>query len=384
MRRISTFAAVAFLALASVAHAEDIDFWNFRGQMPRETKVNGLTNVETIDEGLRVQTTTDGLLVWPALTAPAEVLSIRARVNRPLDVSFVWQPTTAEQGLYQIPFTLQNGKTDVILSDYASWDPQAEAIGIAFKAGSEVVIEEMEFRHWTPMERLIEGWKSFWTFDEFRAYSINFLWGPLVTGNSPARMMMFENLPPFAWSITRYFYGALIITGIIALIIGFIFKRRALGLGIFATVFVCLWLLFDVRMGAEILSYVKDDISTYVTKEGGEQTLRTHGNMYAVLNDMLPSIREEEKFMLMFVGGSPFYPNLRYMAYPSVAVLDGQDRTGVKLWAIFDRPDFSIDAQGRLVRTADPSIFPGGREVLTGTGKMVLDYGAGTFLFKEL
>jgi len=385
VRRIHTFVAIALLTIATTAHAEDIDFWNFRNQIPRETKVNNLTQAKTIPEGLHVKTDTDGFLVWPALNGPAEVLTIRARVGKPTTAYFLWQPTTpGEEGMYQIPFTITEAETNVMLSDYTFWDPSTTAIGMRFTPGSEVIIEDMTFRHWTPMEKMIESWKSFWTFDDFRAYSINFLWGPLVTGNGPAREALFDNLPPLGWSATRIFYGIFVVTGVIALFIGFILKKRSLGLGVFMTVFIFLWALFDVRMGLEILSYVYDDFTTYVTKEGEDQILRTHGNTYAVINDMLPVISKEEKFVLMTRSGAPSYPNIRYMAYPSIAVLDGQDRTGVKLWVIFDRPDFTVDDRGRLVRAADPAVFPGGKEILTGTGRIVLDYNSGTFLYREL
>ena len=52
---------------------------------------------------------------------------------------------------------------DVVLSDYTTWDWRTDAFGIMFPPGTELILEEMNFRHWTPMERLIGGWKSFWT-----------------------------------------------------------------------------------------------------------------------------------------------------------------------------------------------------------------------------
>jgi hypothetical protein len=377
-------AALFLVLFASVAHGEDIQLWNFRGTMPIQTSIGGLTKAETTPEGLLIQTDVEGFIMWAnqPIKTPTEVLTMRVKSPSQIGAFFMWtSPAGEEQFTFEIPFiipaTTEVPKdVNIIPSNFPTWDWRAEKVAIRFPAGANVLIEEATLRHWSTMEKFIEGWKSFWTYDTFRAYSINFLWGPLIATNAPARGVMFDTLPPFAWSATRIFYGLLLLAAVIGLVVRFLGKNAALGFGIFAAVFVGCWVIFDIRMGAEIIDYAFDDIDSYVKKEGNNQTLRSHGNLYAIINEALPVINQYDRYVLIYPAGSVYFANVRYMAYPSVPVREEDNAENVKLWAVFERRDILIDENNRLYKKVGT-----GTVVLSPPGKIVKQLAADVFLF---
>ena len=375
--------ASVLLAFACIAHAEDIDVWNFRGDMPKSAGANGLTDVHESPEGLVIRTDTDGYVAWPdhPLGAPAEVLTLTAKSAVPMQAVFMWQPVDGGEGLYQLPFVIpasENGASvDVVLSDYPMWDWRTDTVALRFPAGADVTLVEMDFRHWSPMEKFIEGWKSFWTFDDFRAYSINFLWGPLIAGNPVARANLYATLPPFAWSALRVMYAILAVVGVIAVAARVIARDRALALGIFAAAFAGCWLFFDLRMGLEIVSYAKDDWRSYVLQSPDDRRLRTHDNLYAIIDRILPTIQAYDRYALYSPVGSVIYPNLRYAAYPSVPVLNPSSSSGVQLNVIMGAQGMYVDELGRLARVT----ASGSGEVLSAPGHIVQQINENAFLF---
>lgn len=370
VRPLPLIAALLLAASVPFAAAEEIDFWNLRGRMPGNATSSNLTVSEVTEEGLFVRTDTEGLVAWPGhpLEGPAEAVTLRLRSSRAVTAKFAWVPTddSPEGTMFQVPFeipvTREARDVHVVLSDYDGWDWRTEAVGIVFPAGSELILEEVTFRHWTPTERLIEGWKSFWTFDDFKPHSINFLWGPLVAGSEPGREQLYANLPPLAWSATRLFYTALLLAAGAGLFLAYARGKRPLGLGVFTAVFCGLWLLFDARMGAEILSYAADDVRTYVRADGDEKVLRTHGPFYAAMEQLLPDIMKHGRYALHAPPGTIAFPNIRYRAYPSVPVLPDQNLTGVQLHVVFGDTNVTVDAAGRLMR---------GSEVLAASGSVI-------------
>lgn len=380
-------AVVLMFATVPMARAEEVDFWNFRGSMPKEARMSGLTTAEVTDEGLFVRTGTEGFISWPGqpLDGPADAITLRVRSVRPVTAHFVWQPTdgSGETGLYQIPIAIPYTETardvDVVLSTHSEWDWRTDLMGIVFPPGTELILEEMNVRHWTPMEKLIEGWKSFWTFDDFKPHSINFLWGPLIATNGPARAELYATLPPRSWSATRIFLGILFAAGTAGMFLAVVRRNRDLGLGIFAATFCALWLLFDLRMGAEIVSYAADDLRTYVFADEDERSLRSHGVIYTLFNQVLPEIKKHERYALFSPPGSVVYPNLRYLSYPSVAVLPGQDMTGLTLYVVFGDTGIALDDQSRLTRRAASGT---GTEILSPPGAITKRVHESIYLFE--
>lgn len=383
--RARIIAGFILCCVALVANAEEIDFWNFRGSMPKNALVNDLTRAEVTPEGILIQTQTEGYIGWSdqPLEGPVDVISLRIRSPRTIDAVFLWKPLDPTlEGMYQERFIIPASgdfasEIHISLGNLPNWDWRTQQIAFLFAPGTSIIIEEMNLHHWTPMEKLTEVWKSFWTFDTFEIYSINFLWGPLTTTNPVARAHLFDSLPPVALSALRIFYAILAASAVGGFIAGLYLRRKNMMLGAFAYAFIALWLLFDVRMGTEILLYAKRDINSFVMKEGTTQTLRSHGNLYAALQQALPIIRAHDRFALFEQAGSPYFNNIRYQSYPSVPVLENQPTDGIRLWAVFERRDMGVE-NARIWKKADT---PSGREYISGTGSIVWRFDDRTFLF---
>lgn len=373
-----------FFLLLQTASAEEVTPWSFVGQMPKEARVIQLSSAQITNEGLLISTQTDGYIVWGnrPIEGPTDVVTMRMRSRLPTKASLLWQPKGAVsdelvQAYVDIPASNAMQNIDIVVSGFPQWNWRTEQFAIALPAGSEVVIEELQFRHWPLHERTIERWKSFWTFDTFRPYSINFLWGPLLAGNAPQRATLYDSLPPSAPSVMRYFYVFLAIVIALCVLIGWKVGKREQAFGWFVAVFVALWLLFDLRMGAEILSYATHDLKTFTFAAPEERVLRNYLNVHSLILRMQPELQKHERFAMVTPHGEVYFPLLRYYGYPSVILPDPTTWSGATAWAVMDRGDIWIDDTGRLRQGIDPSTAT----ILTPPGHVALPLGPSTFLF---
>lgn len=371
---------VSSLFFFQTAHAEERTPWNFQGQMPERARAIQITNAQIIPQGLYIQTQTDGYLLWEhtPLKSPTDVITIRASAARPTKASLLWQPKNSDT-LVQFYFDIPAGETmhdiDVVLSTLHQWNWRTEKFGIAFPAGSEVLLQGVTFRYWPFYERMMEYWKGFWTFDAFRPYSINFLWGPLLSSNEPQRASMYNELPPPSPSATRVFYGVLIVIGGACLIAARAPWRRQMATGIMLTSIACVWLIFDIRMGSELFSYALHDINSYVLSP--EQTFRNYDNVHATILKMKPALAGHATVAMLAPEREVYFPVLRYYAYPTVIRADAETQSGSTAWAVLNRNDVWIDDQSRLRLGSDPA----NATILTPPGHIAVSVDPSTFLF---
>lgn len=374
----------AFMVSLQTAHAEEITLWSFKGNMPKEARVVQLTSAQITRSGLAINTQADGYVVWSGapLEGPIDVITVRARSGNSTNASILWRPDGAKadefvQLTFEIPESGVFEDTDVVVSGYPQWDWKTEQFALAFPAGSDVVIEEIQFRHWPFYERFGERWKSFWTFDTFRPYSINFLWGPLVAGNTPSRMQLYETLPPVAPSVMRYFYVFLGIVAAAALIASVKKPMREKAFGWFLAAFMLLWILFDIRMGAEILSYAVHDVQTYVLPPPAEKRLRNFQDIYARLDALLPALQDHTKIALLVPAREVYEPLTRYETYPRTVITDPAAMTGATAWIAFDRTDIWVDDAGNLRHGNDAATS----KIVAGPGHVAVKIDENNFLF---
>jgi hypothetical protein len=377
------------LAFASTAHAEDVLPWIFLNKkMPVEANISGLTSVKKGDEGIEVDTTVQGGIFWDGQPVPndADIITVYARASSNTEMLLVWRPTDkpGEEGMYQLSETIPASPifmpVHFIVSQYDGWDPKTEEIALAFPAGSKVTIREIQFRDSTFSERAIERMKSFFRFDDFRQYSINFLWGPVLAPSHVEQEILFERLPPIGWSAFRIVYALIALAAVIAIICG-LKKGKAVGMTIMIATVGGLWLLLDLRMGAEIISYAKDDLKTFVFERPDKKELRTHGTLYVMIEKMRPIISKYERYGLYVAPQTVSYANMRYAYYPSVPVPDGDIDDDLQLWAIVQRPDIRLNAERRLIVTSVNGSGATTATIISPPGKIVQTYEPGTFLF---
>jgi len=379
VRTLFSFIALFFLALAPVSHAEQTDVWDFRTDQHLPASVVGLTMAEKQPEGIHVQTSQNGFLIWNTpFVHPVDVLTLRLRSKKPVTIGLLWHPTENLDEQVQRDIDIPASETTHIMSlslhDWKSWNWKTAKIGIGLPMGTDIVLEEMIWRQYSFTEKMANAWASFWTFDEFRAYSINFLWGPLLGFDPVALEELYDHLPPTAWSVTRIFYALLGICALIGVVFSLFDRkngRHILLWSVFGTLGIC-WLLFDMRMGAELMSYAVTDYKTFVQPPDEDKMFRTHGNFYTLAERMMPLIARYDRYVVYTREQMPFYSNLRYLTYPSIALRPDQDTSGVKLWVMIDRGDIRVE-NNRLV--------DGNGTILSGTGTVIANYDTGSFLF---
>lgn len=366
------------------AHAEERTVWDFsQGTVPGRWTVRDFAEATMIEGGLHLKTgATEGLLWRTAnLTHPIDVVTIKVSSRSLTQAALLWHQRGDEEGiltklLFVFPASETPLEIDIVPGTIKSWDPETPEIGFEFPTGSDVLLQEVRLRRWSPAEKFVEAWKSFWTFDTYRPYSINFLWGPLLATSPPARALLFQHLPPRASSAVRLFYLALLLAGFIGAIALFSTKGNArvrrIVLRSTALLAIGLWLLFDLRMGAELLSYAANDVGTHVLPPPGKKTLRNYGRFYDVLAQARPSLTAVPRYGLIADEQTPYYQNLRYYTYPSLPVLPEANEPGLTLLFAVERPDLRI--------VGDRILKEDGKE-LARDGRLLLDFGSGTFLY---
>jgi hypothetical protein len=372
------------LLTASSAHAATTLDMDFRGKMPGQWEVQGFTTAETTAEGLRIRTEKDGYLLREvAFDSNADTVRLWVAAPQPMEGLLLWHLRgTGNDQFVRMPFLIQPSDTYVTLqllpSRYAEWKPgDIDAFGIALPAGAQITLGRIEVESRPMFERFAEAAKSAVTADEFRLYSINFLWGPLVVFNPTARAELYMQMPPYGWSVLRVVYALLAFAAIpivLAIMMRWDKRSRLRASAVFAIAFVALWVAFDVRMSAEIVSYAATDWQTYVTRPVPERQLRGHGSIYAVLEQALPILQEDARYAAIINMQDPYEGILRYYSYPTIPLWPGEDLTGVRTFFVYGQPGYRVDDRHRLVS-------PDGA-VLTASGSVVLEFDPTTFIFR--
>ncbi len=384
MRRLAVTLGLVLLLLPAISSAMQQSTWDFRaGGDAGEWDIQGFETPQQTENGILLKAGAEGgrLLRYTNLPHGIDAIRIVFSRSQPVEMMIVWHPRTApRERSVQLPLKLQGGNPEVAeinLQNYPDWDPGTDVMGFAFPSGSEVQLAGIELMSWSPLEKLRYGFQSFWTFDNFRVYSINFLWGPLLTFNPIGISQLYSTQPPFGWSGGRLFYAVLMLAIAWIGIRRFIFKEMDMRrhARTFAVVFLALWFFFDFRMGLETMSYAVDDVTSYVLPPPGKKVLRNYENFYDSAERSLPALREHPRFMFLGPSGTPFTQIVRYLAYPSTPLFESEDLSLAKVWFVFRRPDAIVDDQGRLAI--------GGR-IATPPGEILEKFDEHSFLFRIL
>lgn len=364
MRRLLVIVALLapHAALAATATAFD-----FTAPSYGRWEVQGWNGVRKTAQGIVVQTTQEGAMLT-TLPAPsgAHTLSVRASAAAPVEMLFVWEAADGS-GMVQLPVPLPRtaapAEQRVDLTKYPQWNPRALRIGIALPERASVTLEGLSLIRYSPTERAEAALRSLARFDTFQAFSINFLWGPLIAFTPDELARLYEGQPPSSWSAMRFLYA-----GMALCVAALRLLRKPLGAALGMTAVVA-WLLLDARMGAELLSYAARDWSTYLSKPAAERTLRDREHLYATVDAVLPALQGDPAYALV----SPWRITglVRYLTYPSLP-LDPAAAGDARLWLVFEDPTAAVDAEGRLTREG---------AALTAPGRVLQRFGEHTFLF---
>ncbi|TSC58819.1 MAG: hypothetical protein Greene041619_365 [Candidatus Peregrinibacteria bacterium Greene0416_19] len=361
VRRGSLF-PLLLLIVPAMTEAAEVTTWDFRNaQVPANFDAHGITATPGQD-GLRLQTTDREGAIFrdPQFGTPVDAVRLFFSHTMPLKAGLLWHQRGGADAFLQLPFPLAGGGPETIgidLSTVDNWDPLADRLGVALPAGSEVVLAGIEFISMGPLEKIAEAWRSFWTFDTELAYTINFLWGPLLTFNPVGRELLFTMQPTNGISANRVFYGLLALAAIL-LSFHYLWERRSgvrglasglpIQVGRFFIVFTIIWAVFDIRMGAEMLSYGVHDLRTFVLRPLGQKEFRNYQNFHDVLIRSLPLLRQD-RYAVLVPDRTPLANHVRYWTYPTQPLFPEEPMALARRWFVFRRPDIRVNDNGELV-----------------------------------
>lgn len=354
--------------------------WDFRGgTVPGRWDVMQTASVTPERTGIRITTAGDATLIRDSdVPFGFDTVEITYRSARASEAKLMGNGKGMEaKWMLQIPFEIAATETSVTAtigsSAHKEWDPRSERVGLAFPAGTDLIIERIVFVRHSPIEKLVEAVKSFWTLDDFTGTTINFLWGPQLAFTPASRSDMLNHLPPKSRSGMIAIYAVFALTTIVSLVRSLI--KTGVAKPSQRTVLItlaALWLLLDVRMGAELIGYARDDVRTYHSRPEGERTLRVRGTFNDFVESIAPLLQEDRAYAFLPRIERPYVHILRYMTYPSLPETAPAADADLRHWVVFERPDIGIDAEGRLVR---------GGTIISPPGSVTYMRESGTFLF---
>lgn len=309
----------------------------------------------------------DGIVERP-VTSAISIHDITAHLQVPdtTQMQFLWHSLDKEQGNFNIyPFTLRPGEVvaNIPAADLPEWDPRTDRIGFSLPEGGALYLEGLELTQYTAAERWSHSLRSFWTLNEFRAHSINFLWGPLLAKSETGIDELYDHFPPYAHSGNRWIYAFTILMCAGFALAAWIREKRIatgalLGLIIGSA---AAWMLLDVRMGAEFLSYVRTDWSNYVQRPTSERTLRGTEDLYGLLESASPFTTGQNSVGLLAPKGIPVFPYAQYFLSPARPVQQAPFPDDITTWIVFHRPD--VHTQSGALVLDDGTVLGRGKEV---------------------
>ena len=379
MNRFSSYLlGLVILMTPALCHAEKVTVWDLQNQATLEgwNTVN-LTTVQLMPEGLSITTSTAGQLVKKSkLRHSVDTISTTYISPTGGEGIFIWRaPGMKEEEVYQVPVTFKPGGTPqqlvLNMSNVPEWNSRSDRIGFVLNANIEFLLQQMEFSGPSTMDSIVYSVKTFFTLDQARAYSINFLWGPLRTYTERQYTGLFSQFPPVADSWNTVFYYILGIGLIIAL-----WRKRRIGRKAtvaFFILFAIIWVLYDARMGTEIVSYAHKDVKTWWSQPYKLKDYRDRGSFAAFSHLVTEYTEGEENYVFVASHGWPYWSTLLYTAYPSLPLRLEEATDDVRTWVIYNRRDISLDDQNRLTLDGEP---------ITPPGDMMLNFEPGSFVFQ--
>ncbi len=353
--------------LPLTASAKSVIEWDFRnGQTPPgKWEVRGFSNVKSYQEGIMIIADKDGYMTTkPEFKKKIDAVILTIQTARDMEAVLLWQEINiAVKGYNQLPFVLEKSDApqvvDIDLSTLSIWNSRAPEFGIGIPKGAQVLIEKMEFVSYNPIEKIFHGALSLWKFDVYAPQAINFLWGPWLNFNPIARADMYLMDPPLGNSGMWVVYIILAIFGLRA---GKnIVKHnqpQAKALVAFLTVVGCLWIVLDLRMGSEILSYALTDWRDHVLKNPGERNARKHRSFHDTAEDAIPTLTSSGSYFFKGPGKTIYFSAMRYLTYPVKPVQSGPNLENTTYGLIFGTNDAVINDSGQLI-TSDGILHPG-------------------------
>ena len=283
-----------------VAAAATKTTWSFlSGQVGPEWRVNGEAATTAEVGGLRIRPKTDVKIFRESQFSHAvDSVEITYLSLQNTPAILLWhRPGDPPDQTVQLPFEFaQTTVASTVKLDvrwYQEWTPYPEIMGLMLPAGSDIQILQISFISFNFLEKAGTLFRSYWTFDHLSPYSINFLWGPMLTVSPIAQSEMYNKLPPHGTYANSVWYLLLLL--VIAACIAWGWKFKSKRNGAVLTIAACigaLWILSDLRMGIETIAYARADLVNYWIQPVENRRFRERGDIPVFIEAVKPLLSD--------------------------------------------------------------------------------------------
>ena len=375
--------ALIVLALTCIpftVHAASKTTWSFLGgQIGPEWRITGQAKTTAEIGGLRIAPQEDVKVFREAQFLHA-VDSVEITYLSPQDAQAVllWhRPGDPAEDVVQLPFlfssTMVASTIKIDTGWYDEWSLHPDMVGLMLPKGADIQLLQLSFTGWNLWDKVVGFVRSYWTFDRFSPYSVNFLWGPIFTVSPIARESLFAELPPHGTYANTVWYLLLLVMIAGCTAWGWKSHNRRNVILCVAGFLGALWIVLDLRMGMEAISYARADLTEYWMQPDAEKKFRERGDFPAFLSAVRPLLTDRGRYVFLTQFEYPLLGLMRYHTYPSEPVAPEKITEGVDTWVIYDRPEIAMNAEGQLTSEGKPISLP---------GEMLLAFRPGVFVFR--
>ncbi len=373
---------MACIVLPLSAHAESVTNWSFLGgQVGPDWRINGQARSTAEMGGLHISAESDvSVFRETKIDHSVDAVEITYLALQSMEAALIWHlPGTPPNDVVQLPIALKGSAVPttkkVDAGWYEQWTRHPDLLGLRVPKGADIQIIQIRLVGWSPLEKIWHALQSYWTFDAMSPYSVNFLWGPVITHSPIARSALFTDLPPHGTYINVVWYVLLLLAGAIAVLWTKVqpsSKRTAVKA--FALILAVIWALSDLRMGSEIVSYALHDIASTDVADSRDERFRERANFRAFLKEAAPLVADRGRYVFLTQYPYPFLGLMRYHTHPALPVPPEQAAEGLDTWVVFARGDMSINEQGQLMSEG---------KVISPPGDVLLEFSPDSFVFRS-
>ncbi len=371
--------AVAIIPLS--AHAESITNWSFLGgQVGPEWLINGQFKSAADMGGLRIIAESDVNVFRKLQTEHGvDAVEITYLSLQKTEAALIWHlPGTPENEVVQLPISFAASTVPttkrIDAGRYEEWIRHPDVVGLRLGKGSDIQIIQIRLIGWNTQEKVWNALQSYWTFDTMSPYSVNFLWGPVFTGSPITRTTLYTDLPPKGLYANIVWYALLLLAGAVAIAWAKIFKQRRQSTLAFVMIAGSIWMLSDIRMGAEIVSYALHDIASMNVDNPRDQRFRERASFPAFIHAVAPLVADRGRYVFLTQYPYPFLGLMRYHTHPALPVGPEAAADGLDTWVIFARGDIGMNEAGQLTSEG---------KIVSPPGRILLEFGPDTFVFRS-
>ncbi|MEI8230390.1 MAG: hypothetical protein WCG83_04615 [Candidatus Peregrinibacteria bacterium] len=381
MSRLSAVILSGFLLLLPIAGRAATETLRLSDTAEQQQwRPAGLSGISYPQEGIRIQTPVRGTIVRPLQPSDSiDQLVLTYASLRPVDFSFAWHKKGKNANdFYQLPLSLKASESlttfTLDLSALGNWDGRPDVIGFQFPAGIDIILSQMDLTGLPLSQKITSAFRCVWTFEGFTSHSINFFWGPLLCYSPVALETLFQNAPPRAQSAMRLIYAVLILGAAFFAVLWWQLKDRSRRqiLRRFLLLSLLLWVFLDLRMSTELLTGWKGDFVMFLNQPVGRRVFRNLDFFPDFTEAARPVLVDQQHYVLLTPTPLLFNNFSRYVTFPSSPVTP-ENGSGAMIWLVYNRPDLSISAEGRIVRDGQPISPP---------GKVTHEFMKGTYFFR--